>query len=50
MMSRAFTKKVHTKGRIMVRKGQCVAMANIKAAVEIRNNIQYKNFAEELIQ
>lgn len=41
MISIAFTKKVVTKGIIRVSQGQCVAIAMIKAAVEIKNKIQY---------
>ncbi len=41
-MSIASTKNVVTKGRIRVSQGQCVKMANASAAVEIRNNNQYK--------
>ena len=41
-MSMARTKKVVTKGSNKVSQGQCVAIATIKAAVEIKNNSQYK--------
>ena len=41
-MSIARTKKVVTKGSNKVSQGQCVAMANINAAVEIKNSSQYK--------
>ena len=40
----ASTKNVVTKGRRSVSQGQCVAIASTKAAVEIKNNIQYKPF------
>jgi hypothetical protein len=43
-MSNASTKKVVTKGRISVSHGQCVAIAKISAAVEIKNNNQYRPF------
>jgi hypothetical protein len=42
MMSIANTKKVVTKGMIRVSHGQCRAIAKRKAAVAIKNNIQYK--------
>lgn len=42
IISMASTKKVVTKGRRSVSQGQCVAMATINAAVEIKNNNQYK--------
>jgi len=42
IISIANTKKVVTKGRRSVSQGQCVATANTKAAVEIKNKIQYK--------
>ena len=41
-MSIARTKKVVTKGSNRVSQGQCVAIATTKAAVEIKNNNQYK--------
>lgn len=41
-MSNASTKNVNTNGRISVSHGQCVAMAKINTAVEIKNRIQYK--------
>ena len=41
-MSIASTKKVVTKGRSRVSQGQCVAIATTNAAVEIKNNNQYK--------
>jgi hypothetical protein len=44
MISIASTKKVVTKGRSSVSQGQCVTMASTKAAVEIKNNNQYKPF------
>jgi hypothetical protein len=44
----AFTKNVHTKGRIRVRYSQCVAIAKTNAAVEAKNRIQYKNLEEPL--
>jgi hypothetical protein len=44
IMSIASTKKVVTKGRRSVSHGQCVAIAKINAAVEIKNNSQYKPF------
>lgn len=44
MISIASTKNVVTKGRINVSQGQCVAIARISAATEIRNNTQYKPF------
>ena len=47
-MSIASTKNVQTKGMIIVKNSQCVAIANKKAAVETKNNIQYKNLLEEL--
>lgn len=37
----ARTKNVQTKGRIMVKYGQPVAIANKNAAVETKNRIQY---------
>jgi len=37
----ANTKKVKTKGMISVNQGQCVAIAKIKRATEIKNKIQY---------
>ena len=40
-MSMARTKKVNTNGIISVNQGQCVAMAKINTATEIKNNIQY---------
>jgi hypothetical protein len=43
-MSSAFTKNVHTKGRIKVRYSQWAAIAKMNNAVEARNSIQYKNF------
>jgi len=43
-MSIAKTKKVVTKGRISVSHGQCVAIANPSAAIEMKNKIQYKPF------
>lgn len=43
-ISMARTKKVVTKGRSSVSQGQCVAMAIKRAAVEIKNNSQYKPF------
>jgi hypothetical protein len=42
MMSIAFTKKVVTKGMMSVSQGQWVAIAIMKATVDIKNNIQYK--------
>jgi hypothetical protein len=42
MISIAFTKNVVTKGMISVSQGQCAAIANKKAAVEMKNKIQYK--------
>jgi len=42
MMSRASTKKVVTKGMISVSQGQCKAIARISAAVDTKNNNQYK--------
>jgi len=42
MISMASTKKVVTKGRRSVSQGQCVAIARINAAVEIKNSNQYK--------
>lgn len=42
IISIARTKKVVTKGRISVSHGQCVKMANASAAVDIKNNNQYK--------
>lgn len=42
MISMASTKKVVTKGSRSVSQGQLVAMATTKAAVEIKNNNQYK--------
>ena len=42
IMSMARTKKVVTKGSNNVSQGQCVAIATINAAVEIKNNNQYK--------
>jgi hypothetical protein len=58
IISKAFTKKVATKGMISVNQGQCVAIAMINAAVETKNNNQYnpldflfasmnKNFAQK---
>ncbi|SEO77511.1 hypothetical protein SAMN05660816_03497 [Niastella yeongjuensis] len=47
-MSKAFTKKVQTKGRINVKYSKCVAIAKRNAAVDARNRIQYKNFEEPL--
>ena len=44
IMSMAKTKKVVTKGNRSVNHGQLVAIATIKAAVEIKNNNQYKPF------
>jgi hypothetical protein len=41
MMFIARTKNVQTKGRIMVKYGQPVAIANKNAAVETKNRIQY---------
>jgi hypothetical protein len=38
----AFTKNVQTKGRIRVRYSKCMAMAVIKAAVEMKKSNQYK--------
>ena len=38
----AKTKKVVTNGMIIVSQGQLVATAKIKAADEIKNNIQYR--------
>ena len=43
-MSIASTKNVVTKGRRSVSQGQCVATATTKAAVEIKNNNQYRPF------
>jgi hypothetical protein len=48
MMSIAFTKNVHTKGRIRVRYSQWVAIARMNAAVDAKNRIQYKNLDEPL--
>jgi hypothetical protein len=42
IMSIASTKKVVTKGKSNVSQGQWVAMATTRAAVEIKNNNQYK--------
>lgn len=42
IMSIASTKKVVTKGKSKVSQGQCVAIATTNAAVEIKNNNQYK--------
>ena len=42
IMSIARTKKVVTKGKSRVSQGQWVAIASIRAAVEIKNNNQYK--------
>jgi hypothetical protein len=42
IISIASTKKVVTKGKISVSQGQCVATASTSAAVEIKNNNQYK--------
>jgi hypothetical protein len=42
IISIASTKKVVTKGKIRVSQGQWVAIASIRAAVEIKNNNQYK--------
>jgi len=42
-MSNAFTKNVHTKGRIRVRYSKWVAIAKRNAAVDAKNRIQYKN-------
>jgi hypothetical protein len=42
MISMASTKKVVRKGRIRVSQGQCVAIAKTRAAVEIKNNNQYR--------
>jgi hypothetical protein len=41
-MSIARTKNVVTKGKIRVSQGQWVAIAKTRAAVEIKNNNQYK--------
>ena len=43
-MSMAKTKNVVTKGNRSVSQGQWVAIATTKAAVEIKNNNQYKPF------
>jgi hypothetical protein len=40
----ASTKKVVTKGNRRVNQGQLVAIATIKAAVEMKNNNQYNPF------
>jgi hypothetical protein len=48
MMSSAFTKNVQTKGRIKVRYSKCAAIAKIKAAVDAKNRIQYKNLEAPL--
>ena len=42
MISIASTKNVVTKGRIRVNHGQCAMIAKARAAVEIKNNNQYK--------
>ena len=42
IISIAITKNVVTNGRINVSQGQCVMMAITNAAVEIKNNSQYK--------
>ena len=47
-MSIARTKNVHTKGRIMVKSGQPVAIAKRNAAVETKNRIQYINLLAPL--
>jgi hypothetical protein len=41
-MSRASTKKVVTKGIMRVSQGQCKIIARISAAVDMKNNSQYK--------
>jgi hypothetical protein len=43
-MSKASTRKVVTNGRINVSQGQWIAMATSKAAVEMKNKIQYNPF------
>jgi hypothetical protein len=47
-MSIAFTKKVHTKGRIRVRYSQCDAIAKRNRPVDAKNRIQYKNLEAPL--
>ena len=44
IISIASTKKVVTKGKRSVSQGQWVAIASTNAAVEIKNNNQYKPF------